>query len=453
MRFLSTRGNSEPLEFADAFAAGLAPDGGLYVPESLPSIDSLICDNNLEYPELAAAFFKLFDHDHSSEKIDDLVHQSYSTFENPANAAPLIRVADKTHVLELFHGPTFAFKDFGLQLVGNMFEDQIDRTGESINVLGATSGDTGSAAIHGLANKEGARVFILYPEGKISNIQERQMTCTGADNIFPIAINGSFDDAQRIVKDLFEDLNFKKRARLSAVNSINLVRILAQSVYYIHAFNQLTPSQKGDVRFIVPTGNFGNVLAGWIASRMGLPVKGLTVATNQNDLLFRLFNDGTYKPRQVKPSLAPSMDIQIASNFERFLYYHLKGDGEKTSLIMRKIKQGEEVDVPNFDPGLFSATRTDDEGIMENIRKAKEEYGYIPDPHTACCFNHIESEETSVILATAHPAKFPETIEESIKESPKHENLEKLKELEPKKVNLTAETDIIRQYLEFNILI
>jgi threonine synthase len=334
-----------------------------------------------------------------------------------------------------------------------MFEDQIDRTGKSINVLGATSGDTGSAAIHGLANKEGARVFILYPEGKISNILERQMTCTGADNIFPIAIDGSFDDAQRIVKDLFGDLDFKKRTRLSAVNSINLVRILAQSVYYIHAFNQLTPSQKGDLRFIVPTGNFGNVLAGWIASRMGLPVKGLTVATNQNDLLFRLFNDGTYKPKQVEPSLAPSMDIQIASNFERFLYYHLKGDGEKTSLIMKKIKEGEEVDVPNFDPGLFSATRTDDEGIMKNIRKAKEEYGYIPDPHTACCFNHIESEETSVILATAHPAKFPETIEQSIKESPKHENLEKLKELDPKKVNLTAETDIIRQYLESNILI
>ena len=223
------------------------------------------------------------------------------------------------------------------------------------------------------------------------------MTCTGADNIFPIAIDGSFDDAQRIVKDLFGDLDFKRRAGLSAVNSINLARILAQSVYYIHAFNQLKPSQKSDLRFIVPTGNFGNVLAGWIASRMGLPVKGLTVATNQNDLLFRLFNDGTYKPRQVEPSLAPSMDIQIASNFERFLYYHLKGDGEKTSLIMKKIKEGEEVDVPNFDPGLFSATRTDDEGIMENIRKAKEEYGYIPDPHTACCFNHIESEETSVI--------------------------------------------------------
>ena len=453
MRFLSTRGIATPLEFADAFAAGLAPDGGLYVPEELPNIETLIGDSELGYPELAADFFKLFDHDHSSEKIDQLVEKSYSTFDNPHNAAPLVQIGKNTFVLELFHGPTFAFKDFGLQLVGNMFEEQIALTGESINVLGATSGDTGSAAIHGLSNKKGARVFILYPEGRISEIQERQMTCTGAENIFPIAINGSFDDAQRIVKDLFADLEFKKKARLSAVNSINLARILAQSVYYIHAYNQLEKGQRENIRFIVPTGNFGNVLAGWMASRMGLPAKGFTVATNQNDLLFRLFNEGLYQPSEVKPSLAPSMDIQVASNFERFLYYHLSGDGKKTSQLMQKIKEGREVLVPDFDPGLFSASRTSDVGIKENIRHSKEKFGYVPDPHTACCFNNISPDETSIILATAHPAKFPDTIMESIGENPKHKDLEKLKELNPEKASLSAETSVIRDYLESNILV
>ena len=279
------------------------------------------------------------------------------------------------------------------------------------------------------------------------------MTCTGAENIFPIAINGSFDDAQRIVKDLFADLEFKRKARLSAVNSINLARILAQSVYYIHAYNQLEKGQRENIRFIVPTGNFGNVLAGWMASRMGLPAKGFTVATNQNDLLFRLFNEGLYQPSEVKPSLAPSMDIQVASNFERFLYYHLSGDGKKTSQLMQKIKEGREVLVPDFDPGLFSATRTSDAGIKENIRYSKEKFDYVPDPHTACCFNNISPDETSIILATAHPAKFPDTIMESIGESPKHEDLEKLKELNPKKASLDAETSVIRDYLESNILV
>lgn len=452
MRFLSTRGSAPPLNFTDAFAAGLAPDGGLYVPENLPSIQPLLERGPARYPELAAQFFKLFDHDHSAEQINELFEKSYSKFENPDNAAPLIELDDNTYVLELFHGPTFAFKDFGLQLVGNMFEEQIVRTGKAINVLGATSGDTGSAAIHGLADKEGSRVFVLYPEGRISDIQERQMTCTEADNIYPIAIEGSFDDAQRIVKDLFEDLDFKDRARLSAVNSINLARILAQCIYYIHAYKQLPEKKKEHVRYVVPTGNFGNVLAGWLAGRMGLPAEQFTVATNQNDLLFRLFTEGIYQPKKVKPSLAPSMDIQIASNFERFLYYHLGGEGQRTSEIMKEIKKGKEVMIPEFDAGKFSATRTDDAGIIENIRKAKDRFDYVPDPHTACCFNEVANDQTTVMLATAHPAKFPETINEAINESPKHPSLERLRDRNPKKARLPANTDAIKEYLEENIL-
>ena len=452
LRFLSTRGSAPPLNFTDAFAAGLAPDGGLYVPKNLPSIQPLLEKRPERYPELAAEFFKLFNDDHSEQCLNELFEKSYSNFEDPDNAAPLIELSDNTYVLELFHGPTFAFKDFGLQLVGNMFEEQIARTGKAINVLGATSGDTGSAAIHGLADKEGARVFVLYPEGRISDIQERQMTCTGADNIYPIAIEGSFDDAQRIVKNLFEDLSFKEKARLSAVNSINLARILAQCIYYIHAYKQLPENKKENVRCVVPTGNFGNVLAGWLVGQMGLPVEQFTVATNQNDLLFRLFTEGIYEPRKVHPSLAPSMDIQVASNFERFLYYHLGGNGQRTSEIMKEIKKGNDVMIPEFDAGKFSATRTDDLGIIENIRKAKDLFGYVPDPHTACCFNELESDQTTIMLATAHPAKFPETINEAINDCPKHPSLEILRERIPKKERLPANTDAIRDYMEENIL-
>ena len=452
MLFLSTRGEAPPLGFADAFAAGLAPDGGLYIPAELPDVSDLIGGAALPYPELAAAFLKRFDTDHEPGEIDALVDRSYSTFPDPADAAPLVQIDDNTYVLELFHGPTLAFKDFGLQLVGNLFEDQIARTGQAINVLGATSGDTGSAAIHGLADKEGARVFILYPHGRIAELQERQMTCTGAANIFPIAIDGTFDDAQHIVKDLFGDLDFKARAGLSAVNSINLARVLAQSIYYLHAFNRLPAEKRAGLNFVVPTGNFGNVLAGWLAGRMGLPAERFVVATNHNDILHRLFNTGRYEAGPVAPSLAPSMDIQMASNFERFLCYHLGGDGARTSEIMAKVKSGENVDMPDFDPDQFAATRTDDDGILRNIAEAKRRYDYIPDPHTACAFEAIDPAVPTVILATASPAKFPETIERATGEHPTHPTLEALKTKTPQNATLPATSDAVREYLEANIL-
>lgn len=451
MQFKSTRGGAPELGFADAFAAGLAPDGGLYVPESNADISPLLGAGTIPYPELAAGFFKLFDDDHSDAEIDALMARSYSNFPDPDNAAPLVQLDDNTFVLELFHGPTLAFKDFGLQLVGNLFEDQIARTGKPINVLGATSGDTGSAAIHGLADKDGARVFILYPQGRISELQERQMTCTGAANIFPIAIDGSFDDAQDIVKELFGDLAFKAQANLSAVNSINLARVLAQSVYYLHAINSL-PADADAPNFVVPTGNFGNVLAGWLAGRMGLPAGRFTVATNQNDLLYRLFSSGVYEPGSVKPSLAPSMDIQIASNFERFLYYQLDGDTASTDSIMAKVKAGQRVELPGFDPNAFAATRTDDDGILANIASAKERYGYITDPHTACAFGEIDPAETTVILATAHAAKFPDTIEKATCDHPTHPALEALKSKTPQNATLPATAEAVRGYLEANAL-
>jgi threonine synthase len=452
LRFHSTRGESPPLGFTETFAAGMAPDGGLYVPEELPDITSLIGPDPVPYHELASRFFRLFNDEHSLGEIEALMTRSHSKFANPVNPAPLVQIAENTFVLELFHGPTLAFKDFGLQLVGNLFEDQISRTGMPVNVLGATSGDTGSAAINGLAGKKGARVFILYPKGRISELQERQMTCTEAGNIFPIAIDGSFDDAQNIIKELFGDLEFKARANLSAVNSINLVRILAQCVYYIHAFNQLAESKRRNLRFVVPTGNFGNILAGWMTARMGMPADCFVVATNQNDLLYRLFTSGQYQPGKVSHSLAPSMDIQVASNFERFLHYHLEADSDHTRRIMARVKAGETVELPDFKPAQFSATRTDDEGILENIRAARENLGYLVDPHTACAFQEINPAAPTVILATAHPAKFPDTICKAVDEKPEHPSLEALKSKNPRNTSLPATCSAIRDYLEENIL-
>ncbi len=449
MKFQSTRSTSEALGFLDAFASGLAPDGGLYVPESLPQMPAELLNGDAHsYATLAFEFLSLFDTDHSPEELKTLITRSYEgTFDDPATA-PLRQLADDLFVLELFHGPTLAFKDFGLQLVGNLFEDQIRRSGKPINVLGATSGDTGSAAIHGLAGKEGVNVFILYPKGRISALQERQMTCTEAANIFPIPIEGSFDDAQLIVKELFGDLEFKAEVALSAINSINLARVLAQAIYYFHAWSQLpAAAQNNKPAFVVPTGNFGNILAGWLAGKMGLPAEHFVIATNRNDILYRLFTTGTYETGEVHASLAPSMDIQVASNFERFLFYHLKGDGSQVAEIMNKIGSGESLTIPNFDAGAFSATHSSDEDITSLIRQIYEDFDYIVDPHTACAFKDLDRSRSNIILSTAHPAKFPDTISDAIGQHPTHPSLEKLKQRTPVTYEQAAQSGAIRDFI------
>lgn len=451
MRYQSTRGQSQGLTFTEAFATGLAPDGGLYVPEELPNIaSSLAAWEGLSYPELAHGFLSLFDTDHTPEELQDLIDRSYASFD-----APLRTLKEGLHVLELFHGPTLAFKDFGLQLLGNLFEDQIHRTDKSINVLGATSGDTGAAAIAGLANKKGVKVFILFPEGRVSPLQERQMTCTGAENIYPIPIRGSFDDAQHIIKELFGDLNFKASYGLSAVNSINLARILGQCIYYLRAWLQLPAEERSKPgtagpEFIVPTGNFGNVLAGWLASKMGLPIPSFQIATNQNDILHRLFTTGSYHPGKVDPSLAPSMDIQVASNFERYLFYLRGKDGNVVASEMARLKERGGLSLSDFDPDTFTATRSDDEDIREAIRSCYQEFNYIIDPHTACGFKQINPDRSTVILSTAHPAKFPETIKESIGIESTHPTLEALKEKPPitypAEPNASAVRELIKKH-------
>lgn len=429
MNYHSTRGQVPPVSFSTAVEHGLAPDGGLYLPEKLPDLRGYLRNwESLTYPELCEVFFTHFATDLDAAELHHIVSRSYDKFDDLA-IAPIRELGPGCYVLELFHGPTLAFKDFALQLLGNFYEAQIARTGRPISVLGATSGDTGAAAIHGLLGKKGVKTFILYPDGRIAPLQERQMTCTGADNVFPLAIKGSFDDAQTAMKTVFEDRAFAAEVGLSAVNSINLARILAQCVYYLYAFFRLPAAEREHVTFVVPTGNFGNVLAGWLVQQMGVPLKGFRVATNQNDILHRLFQTGTYALENVAPSLAPSMDIQVASNFERFLYYAVSSDPAKVREIMHTFKSTGRYEFKNFDRQSFGSSRTDDAEIASLIEAVHARYDYVVDPHTACGFQKDEAGDgPEIILATAHPAKFPDTIVEAIGEEPIHPSLEVLKD-------------------------
>lgn len=447
MKYVSTRGGAKPLSFSEAVAEGLAPDGGLFVPEKFPDIsDRLDAWRNLPYARLCAEFISLFADDIAREDIERIAERSYSNFDDPA-IAPLKKLGNGLYILELFHGPTLAFKDFALQFLGNLYEYLLARSGSKINVLGATSGDTGSAAINGLLGKKGVRIFILYPNGRVSPLQERQMACTGADNVFPIAISGTFDDAQAIVKEIFGDVGFKAKWRLSAVNSINLARILAQCVYYIYAWLRLEPAERENVQFIVPTGNFGNILAGWVAAQCGLKNVRFKVATNQNDILYRLFESGVYEVAKVCPSCAPSMDIQVASNFERFVYFMFGRDGAKVREVMGEFKATGRYVFEKFDVPDFSASRMDDAHIAEKIAEIYKKYGEIVDPHTACGFADLSHKGAKIVLSTASPAKFPELIERVIGVHPTAESLEKLLGRKIVNVKSAPDTAKIRAYI------
>ena len=457
MRYLSTRGGVEPLSFSQAVMMGLASDGGLLLPETIPTVDAetLAGWAKLPFHELAAEVIGRFvGDDIPRDDLADLVKRSYATFTHEA-VTPVVEV-DGFKVLELFHGPTLAFKDVALQFLGNLFEYLLKRDGGKLNIIGATSGDTGSAAIYGVRGKANIDIFILHPHNRVSPVQERQMTTVLDDNVHNVAIDGSFDDAQGIVKQLFGDAEFKRDYRLGAVNSINWARIAAQIVYYFHAWGQVTG---GDVNqplnFAVPTGNFGDIFAGYIARRMGLPVGRMVVATNSNDILARFISSGSYETAEGQATLSPAMDIQVSSNFERYLYYLMDGDAAAVKSLMEGFAETGKLVVSEEKLAQarsdFAGRAVSEELTIETIRRVHGDTGYVLDPHTAVGVAAAKAEgiDAPICLATAHPAKFTEAVKQAIgREEPLPEAFADLMAREHRMAILPAEAEAIRGHMK-----
>ena len=423
MDYISTRGNAPVLDFEGATLAGLASDGGLYVPAEWPrfSESEIAGMAGLPYAELAARVMAPFvGTSLTYERLLELTTQAYGRFAHKA-VTPMVQLDEQHWVLELFHGPTLAFKDVALQLLGLFFEEFLSRSERNLTIVGATSGDTGSAAIDAVAGRAKVDVFMLHPEGRVSDVQRRQMTTVLAPNVHNIAINGSFDDAQAMVKRMFNDKDMTDRFAIGAVNSINWARLMAQVVYYFAAAVQLGAPQR-KVAFSVPTGNFGDVFAGYVAAKMGLPIEKLIVATNVNDILHRALSSGDYSQGTVTPTAAPSMDIQVSSNFERLLFDLGGRDGAAMAAQMKGFEADKAMQLSNAQregaAALFQSARTDADEMASTIRWAWENCGELIDPHTACGLfaartAGIDAAVPVVTLATAHPAKFPEAVERS----------------------------------------
>ena len=427
MQYLSTRdGRPRPerVEFEEVLLRGLAPDGGLYLPDQWPSLSAAEWRSlrGRPYAEVAARVMAPFlGNTVTPVRLNQILAETYAGFDD-ARVAPLKELASGLWLLELFHGPTLAFKDYALQFVGRLFDEVLARRAGRVTIIGATSGDTGSAAIEAARDRATADIFMLYPEGRISAVQRRQMTCVPSANVHAIAIDGSFDDCQDLVKAMFADAPFRAAHHLSAVNSINWARIVAQTVYYAYAALALGAPDK-PVSFTVPTGNFGNVFAAHVARKMGLPIADLVIATNRNDILARFFNDGAMSLRAVEPSLSPSMDIQVSSNFERLLY-ELKGrDGRAVADAMARFRASGTLPVAPAELAaarkLFTAYSFDDEATVAEIARTWRERGVMLDPHSAVGVAAARAHQAKgtgggtpmVALATAHPAKFPDAIE------------------------------------------
>lgn len=414
--YVSTRGRAGRRSFEEVLLAGLAEDGGLFVPETWPEFDFTRLAG-MDYADTAAHIMAPFAEGcFSIEELTDMAREAYAGFGHPATA-PLRQLDHDRWLLELFHGPTLAFKDFALQLLGRMFERVLARRGETITIVGATSGDTGSAAIHACAGRNNMRICILHPKGRVSEVQRRQMTTERAENVLNLAVDGTFDDCQDRVKDMFNDMAFRREMRLAAVNSINFARLAAQAAYYAYAALRLGGLQQ-PLSFSVPTGNFGDVYSGYIAHRMGLPVAKLLVATNRNDILARFFATGDYRQAAVSPTMSPSMDIQIASNFERLLFEMHGRDGEAISRLMEQFKTEGSISVARERLGdviaLFAAKKIDEDETSRIMNDQLATTDILVDPHTAVGVGAgaavISPTKPLVTLATAHPAKFPDAV-------------------------------------------
>ncbi|MBX7483070.1 threonine synthase [Qipengyuania qiaonensis] len=421
MQYVSTRGSAPALDFAGVTLAGLASDGGLYVPEKWPRLspDEIAAMRGLPYAELAARIMQPFVGEClTPERLRELTDKAYGRFAHAA-VTPLTQLDERQWLLELFHGPTLAFKDVALQMLGLLFEEFLAREDGSLTIVGATSGDTGSAAIDAVAGLDRVEIFMLHPKGRVSDVQRRQMTTVRAPNVHNIAIDGSFDDAQAMVKRIFADESVTAKHRIGAVNSINWARLMAQVVYYFAASLQLGgPEHK--LAFSVPTGNFGDVFAGHVAARMGLPIERLIVATNTNDILHRALSNGDYSTGTVTPTSAPSMDIQVSSNFERLLFDVGGRDGAALAEQMRGFETSKAMQLTNAQrdgaAALFTSMRVDEDDMARAMRWACEECAEIVDPHTAIGLHaarnvQLPADVPVVTLATAHPAKFPDAVE------------------------------------------
>ena len=421
MQYVSTRGSAPALDFEGVTLAGLASDGGLYIPAEWPRFSEaeIAALAGLPYAQLAARVMQPFVGDSlTPEKLLELCEKAYGRFAHKA-VTPLVQLDEQNWLLELFHGPTLAFKDVALQLLGLLFEEFLSRSDARLTIVGATSGDTGSAAIDAVAGRDRVDIFMLHPNGRVSDVQRRQMTTVLSPNVYNIAIDGSFDDAQAMVKRMFGDRAMTDRFRISAVNSINWARLMAQVVYYFAVGVQLgAPHRK--IAFSVPTGNFGDVFAGYVAAQMGLPVEKLIVATNVNDILHRALSSGDYSTGTVTPTAAPSMDIQVSSNFERLLFDVGGRDGAALAEQMRGFEATKAMQLTNQQregaAALFTSARADPDQMTQAIRWAYEECGEVIDPHTAIGLHAarnagIDPAVPVVTLATAHPAKFRDAVE------------------------------------------
>ena len=421
MEYISTRNSSKTFNFKEVFIKGLADDGGLFIPKSLNKFSEAEIDSfkKLSYQDLAKNIIFSFIGDFMSENdLSRIIDKSYSVFREK-NVVKLIKVGDRS-VLELFHGPTLAFKDVAMQLLGNFYEYYLNNENEKINIVVATSGDTGAAAIDAIKGKKNVNIFVLHPHNRVSSVQRKLMTTGKEQNVINIAINGNFDDCQNLVKSMFADKIFSNEIRMSGVNSINWARIIAQSVYYFYSYF-LVEDKDRPLNFSVPTGNFGDVYAGYLAKKMGLPINKLVVATNQNDILHRAISKGSYEVEKVTETISPSMDIQIASNFERLIYDLNDCDDGKTINVMKDIREKgkyiidqERLNKINTD---FLSSKMSEEEVLETIKKVYDKFDIVLDPHSAIgygAFDKVNLSGNNIVLATAHPCKFPDAIKNAI---------------------------------------
>ncbi len=455
MDYVSTRNNKKNFSFEDVFLKGLAPDGGLFVPKKIPlySSEEMSELRNFSYKELANKI--IFDYcglRFNKNEIENLINDSYKNFSTD-DVVKIIKIKN-INLLELFHGPTLAFKDIALQVIGNMYEKILKKNDMNINIVVATSGDTGAAAINALSDRKNIKIFVLHPFKKISEVQRRFMTTVDSKNVFNIAVDGNFDDCQKLVKSMFADKNFSNSIKMSGVNSINWSRIVFQIVYYFFSYFRITKKDE-KINYVVPTGNFGDIYAGYIAKKMGLPINKLVIATNKNDILKRAVNTGLYKPQKVQHTISPSMDIQVASNFERLVFDVYSCDSDKILKLMKNFSEKNEIQIDKKElaqirESFLSESLNDEETRLIIKRIYKNEKKLI-DPHTAIGIGvaeKIKLQENTVILSTAHPAKFSEVVFNETGVKPElPENLKNILTKKEKYEKLSRDLTDIQKYI------